>query len=162
MEWAQNAQAWAAIGSSAMSLVGLGFLIVQLRHLVENLHSTARRSTYEVGIRLKEVFIEHPHLRPYFFENAEAPPEHPERHRIAAVAELYCIYMQEISSQQRNVSPANRAAWKALLTSIYTSSPAVRHQLATHHGWYSQELTAALHEIRAAVPTPPAPAPLST
>ncbi|MGW3624369.1 hypothetical protein [Streptomyces sp. NPDC000880] len=157
MRWTETAQAWAAIGGGTVSLIGLVAVVVQLRHLVENLRSSARRATYDIGIRLKDVFIEYPHLRPYFFDNLRAPADHPESGRIASIAELYCIYMQEIATQSGNVSSANRTSWLSLLKSIHSSSPAVRAQLEDHFDWYSEELREAVRLVESATVVTPRP-----
>ncbi|MEU4676234.1 hypothetical protein [Micromonospora sp. NPDC023737] len=149
MPWTETAQAWAAIGAAAASVIALTAVVVQLRHLSWSLQTTARGATYNIGVRLKDVFIEHPHLRPYFFENRPVPADHPEYGRIATIAELCCIYLQEIAAQSRNVSTANRAAWFSLLRSLYESSPPVRSQLENHMTWYSEELRSAVRVIRA-------------
>ncbi|RVU18863.1 hypothetical protein EOT10_30585 [Streptomyces antnestii] len=138
-----------AVGGLA-ALLGLGAVIVQLRHLTEGIRSSARSATYDVGVQIKLVLLEHPQLRPFFFDNEAAQPDHPEASRIASLAELYCMYFQELVSQGVNVSPENRTAWHNLVTSMYRTSPPIRSQLARHLDWYSTELRAVITRIQAA------------
>lgn len=63
--------------------------------------------------------IEYPHLRPFFFDDAPVPANHPAASRIASLAELYCIYFQEImeqshTSRQKSTAeprPAHSMSW---------------------------------------------------
>ncbi|MFJ8077635.1 hypothetical protein ACIQ7Q_27845 [Streptomyces sp. NPDC096176] len=140
MNWTDQVGALGtAIGSGA-ALLGLAALVVQLRHLTKGLRSAARGATYDIGVQIKLVLIEHPHLRPFFFGNVPNPPDHPEAARIASLAELYCIYFQELVEQSRNVSRKNRAAWESLVKSMYETSPPIRNQLERRLAWYSAEL----------------------
>lgn len=140
MQWTDKVEALAAAVGSTAALIGLAAVIVQLRNLAEGLRSSARRATYDIGVQIKLTLIEYPHLRPFFFDNIPAPPDHPDASRIASLAELYCIYFQEIVEQSRNVSPPNRTAWGALVRSMYQSSPPIRGQFERRLSWYSAEL----------------------
>ncbi|MFB6753593.1 hypothetical protein ACFCX6_22045 [Streptomyces sp. NPDC056353] len=140
MQWTDTVEALAtAIGSGA-ALVGLAAVIVQLRHLAVSLRSSARQATYGIGVQIKLTLIEHPHLRPFFFENVPAPRDHPDASRIASLAELYCLYFQEIVEQSRNVRPQDRTAWESLVRSMYQSSPPIRAQFERRLSWYSTDL----------------------
>ncbi|GAA0657390.1 hypothetical protein GCM10009535_40510 [Streptomyces thermocarboxydovorans] len=140
MQWTDEVEAVATAVGSTAALIGLAALIVQLRHLAEGLRASARRATYDIGVQIKLILIEHPHLRPFFFDNMPVPPGHPDASRIASLAELYCIYFQEIAEQWHNVSPRNRAAWESLVRSMYRSSPPIREQFGRRLSWYSAEL----------------------
>ncbi|MCT9137889.1 hypothetical protein [Streptomyces violarus] len=148
LQWTDKVEALATAVGSAAALVGLAAVIVQLRHLTEGLRSSARRATYDIGVQIKLTLIEHPHLRPFFFDNTPVPPGHPEASRIASLAELYCIYFQEIAEQSRNVRPRDRIAWKSLVRSMYQSSPSIRGQFEGHLAWYSAELREFVEDLQ--------------
>ncbi|MDX2648458.1 hypothetical protein PV341_33790 [Streptomyces sp. PA03-1a] len=143
MQWTDKAEAFAAVIGSTVALVGLVSVVVQLRHVTEGLRSSARQATYGIGVQIKLTLIEYPHLRPFFFEDAPVPANHPDASRIASLAELYCIYFQEIMEQSHNVSPRNRAAWHSLVRSMYETSPPIRLQFERRLSWYATEL----HEV---------------
>ncbi|MEV5934344.1 hypothetical protein AB0L56_16765 [Streptomyces sp. NPDC052079] len=148
MHWTDRAEALAAVVASTAAVVGLAAVIVQLRHLAEGIRSSARRATYDIGVQIKLVLVEHPHLRPFFFGDVPVPPDHPDTSRIASLAELYCIYFQELVEQSHNLSPGNRAAWRTLVRSMYRSSPAIRGQLDLRLSWYSEELQEIVRTLR--------------
>ncbi|WP_158713703.1 hypothetical protein [Streptomyces sp. NRRL WC-3626] len=129
MQWTDTTEALAAVVASGAAVVGLAVVIVKLRHLAEGMKSAARRATYDIGVQIKLVLIEHPQLRPFFFDDVPAPHDHPDRSRIASLTELYCIYFQELVEQSHHLTPGNRAAWRALVRSMYRSSPSIRGQL---------------------------------
>ncbi|MFF4249026.1 hypothetical protein ACFYY2_31835 [Streptomyces sp. NPDC001822] len=148
MQWTDQIEALAAAVGSTAALVGLAAVIMQLRHLAEGLRSSARGATYGIGVQIKLILIEHPHLRPFFFDNTPTPPDHPDAGRIASLAELYCIYFQEIVEQSHNVSHVNRAAWESLVRSMYQSSPPIREQFERRLSWYSAELREAVEVLQ--------------
>jgi len=141
-----------AIVSITGTLIAAGALfavVLQLRHLREDLRGNARASIYAFGSNLKHVFVEHPHLRKYFLENKPIEPDHPDYERVSAIADLYCLYLEQVGTQSRNVAPANRSAWLRYVTDIYDSSPMVRTHLGHRLHWYSVELQQAVRESRA-------------
>jgi hypothetical protein len=148
MQWTDKAEALGAAIGGAAAVLGLVALIVQLRHLAKGLRSAARGATYDIGVQIKLILIEHPHLRPYFFDDMPVPPEHPEAGRIASLAELYCIYFQELVGQSGNVSRKNRAAWESLVKSMYDTSPPIRDQFGRRLTWYSAELRDLVERLR--------------
>ncbi|MEW2074055.1 hypothetical protein AB0941_10505 [Streptomyces sp. NPDC013433] len=148
MQWTDTTEALAAVVASTAAVVGLAAVIVQLRHLAEGMRSSARRATYDIGVQIKLVLIEHPHLRPFFFDDAPVPPDHPDASRIASLAELYCIYFQEFVEQSHNLSPGNQAAWRSLVRSMYRSSPPIRRQLDLRLSWYSEEVQGIVRVLR--------------
>ncbi|MCF4122007.1 hypothetical protein L1785_13570 [Antribacter sp. KLBMP9083] len=138
---------WIEIVGGVASLLGIVAVLVQLRQVVISLRSTARGATSAIGTQLKDVFIAYPHLRPYFFDDAD-PTGDPDQGRIQTIAELYCIYLQEIAAQRAHVRGASGDAWFALMMAIYQGSPAVRAQLERHSAWYSVELRSTIAVIK--------------
>ncbi|MFD3558284.1 hypothetical protein ACFWVU_01240 [Streptomyces sp. NPDC058686] len=149
MQWTGSVEALGTAIGGVAALLGLGAVIVQLRHLTESIRSAARGATYDVGVQIKLVLLEHPQLRPFFFDDVPAPPDHPEASQIASLAELYCMYFQELVGQGLNVTANNRAAWHNLVTSMYRTSPPIRSQLTHHLEWYSVELRAVITRLQA-------------
>ncbi len=146
--WINTVEAIAQIASALIAGGGLLAVVLQLRHLGQDLRGNARASIYAVGNHLKEVFVEYPHLRMYFLNNKSIEPGHPDYDRVAAIADLYCLYLEQIGTQSRNISPANRIAWLRYVADIYNSSPIIRNHLEHRMHWYSAELQHAVHVSR--------------
>ncbi|MEV4041397.1 hypothetical protein [Streptomyces sp. NPDC049744] len=153
MNWTDVVEAvGAAVGASA-AVLGLGAVIVQLHHLAQSIRASARSATYDIGVQIKLVLLEHPQMRPFFFDDVPTPPDHPEASRVASLAELYCMYFQELAEQGENVRAADRTAWHNLVASMYRTSPAIRNQLARHLDWYSTELRRLVTDLRGNQPS---------
>jgi hypothetical protein len=128
----------------AVSIVGvfiaaLGFfaVLLQLRQLDKDIKSNTRTSIYDMAARIKEVFLDRPHLRPYFFEGAEIPPDNAHYAEAVAVADYFCLYLEQITTQKSTIAASDRAAWCQYAHDTYNKSPIIKAYLADKKQWYS-------------------------
>lgn len=135
-------QAVAAALGVLVATVGFVAIIIQLRQVERGLRSSARGSIYDMAARVKELFLRHPDLRPYFLEGETLSPED-RRHPLAlAVADYYCLYLEQIATQAENIAPSGRESWYRYASDIYSRSPILRDYLADKRSWYAPEFWA--------------------
>jgi hypothetical protein len=85
------------------------------------------------------LFVERPHLYPYFNDNEAIPPEDGVlRGEVLSCAEIILDYADMIARQQRcgQIPKEDEAGWIELLSSYYAGSPAVRDQFTRFQGGY--------------------------
>lgn len=123
--------------SLIISLAGFIIIILQLTNLDKNLKSSARGSIYDMSSRIKEVFLTKPHLRKYFFEGVDISSNDPLYDEVMAVADYYCLYLEQITTQKDNIAKEERSSWLRYAHDIYHQSPVIQQYLKDKKNWYS-------------------------
>lgn len=121
----------------AIAALGLGAVLFQLRQLDQDIKGNTRTSIYDMAARIKEVFLVRPHLRPYFFEGLDISAEHDHYAEAIAVADYYCLYLEQITTQKATIADGDRKAWCQYAHDIYQKSPIIKEYLADKKTWYS-------------------------
>jgi hypothetical protein len=130
---------WNALGTWAGPVVTLaGFLLVrnQLRAERRALETQTCWQMYETSISILTVFVEHPEIRPYFYDNRPAPTQEPLRSRVLATAELMADHMESVVLSQEAVEANTRSVWVRYMQGIYRRSPVLRTFLAPENEGY--------------------------
>jgi hypothetical protein len=98
-----------------------------------NLMVTAYQSTTELVLSVDRVFMEHPRIRPYFYENRDVPHPAPigdmesDRNLVFAVAEFVLDSLECIWDHNKdNKEAADRTSWIAYIVSVFVSSPVLQ------------------------------------
>jgi len=95
------------------------------------------------GTEISKVFIEHPELRPYFYENKPFSREDPNYHAVSSVAEMYLDFLEAfIDDYVANLpgmepNGVNRVLWDKYFTDMFASSPALQSIAKAEQKWYS-------------------------
>lgn len=130
---------WNTFGTWAGPVVTLaGFLLLrnQMRAERRALETQTSWQMYETSISILTVFVEHPEIRPYFYENRPAPTEEPLRSRVLATAELVADHMESVVLSQDAVELNTRSVWVRYMQGIYRRSPVLRAFLAPENEGY--------------------------
>ncbi|WP_420598736.1 hypothetical protein [Neptuniibacter sp.] len=122
-----------------VSVAGFIVIIIQLTNLDRSLKSSARGSIYDMASRIKEVFLSKPHLRKYFFDGIEISPEEELYDEVMSVADYYCLYLEQITTQKENIDNEERDSWLKYAHDIYHNSPVLREYLKDKRDWYSKK-----------------------
>jgi hypothetical protein len=130
---------WNTFGTWAGPVVTLaGFLLVrnQLRAERRALETQTSWQMYETSISILTVFVEHPEIRPYFYDSQPAPTEEPLRSRVLATAELVADHMESVVLSQDAVEVKTRAVWARYMQGLYRRSPVLRAFLKPENEGY--------------------------
>lgn len=107
-------------------------------------HQTATKSheasSYHAGtdlfLQLDLVFVEHPHVRPYFYNGKALTEGDPYYHRVQAVAELMLDVFEWIWHRREGISDVDRQAWADYVGSMFALSPVLREYHLGHLAWH--------------------------
>lgn len=136
----QVAESVATIVSAVVAVVGVFIIVMQLKNLDQDVKGNTRTGIYEMAARIKEAFLERPHIRPYFFDGAEISADDEHYAEAMAMADYFCLYLEVISTQQSTVAACDRKAWCRYAHDLYQRSPLIRGYLADKDKkqWYSK------------------------
>lgn len=135
-------EAIASLATFALALVGFPFLIIQLRHLQRSVESGAHAAIYAQGADVRAHLVEHPHLRRYFFDDADIDANDPDYPRVLSIAELFLNYLEHVAVLGDTLGRRNRAALDRFVENSLTRSPVLRRRLAEDAASYSDALQA--------------------
>lgn len=135
-----------AVVGALVGLVGFAAVVYQLRQVERGLRGAGRSSIYDMAARLKQVFVDDPELRPYFFDGRELEESDPKYGKVVAAADFYCLYLEQIATQSGVIGSENRKQWLAYAAGIYARSPVLRNYLADKQSWYSPAFWRAMRD----------------
>ena len=132
-----------SVGGLILAAVGLPLLYLQLRGVQRSLRSTAHAAIYQQAADFRTHLVQYPHLRKYFFDNAEIAPEHEDYDRVVTMAELFLNYLEHIAVLGESFGRENRPALDRFSQAAFERSPILRQHLAENQVSYA----AALHRL---------------
>ena len=130
---------WASIIQTGVAVVGFGAVIYQLSQVERSVRSATRWSIYDLAARVKQSIIDNPEVRPYFHESKEIFSDDDNYDKVMAVADLFCLYLEQIATQGEGISEGNKKSWGNYVRGVYKSCPAIRVHLEGKEAWYSRE-----------------------
>ncbi|MFG2621192.1 hypothetical protein ACGFXC_26605 [Streptomyces sp. NPDC048507] len=117
---------------------------VLAQHTAAKSHLTAAKShesaSYHSGtdlfMQLNMVFVEYPHVRPYFYDGKPLTRDDPNYHRAQAVAELMLDVFEWIWHRREGITEVDRQAWADYVGSMFALSPVLRTYHLDHLAWH--------------------------
>jgi hypothetical protein len=138
--WTDVTQAIASAASVVVGLIGFLLVVYQIRQLQRSIYGSTFESLYSQENNILHVFIDKPHLRPYFYDNKAVDPSDGNYNQVMAIAELCTDFFEHLSLAQENLPPETRFRWNRCIVDFYNSSPALRLHIQTYRDWYCDEL----------------------
>ena len=145
---------------SAIALTGTLLLLARQTRILAGQTALANelarhRATNDGMIGLRSVFgmfVDHPELRPYFYEGAQLletgrPEDGALAARVATVAELLADTFERMLLATGSFSSADSSAWEESVRFYLSTSPAFRAAISTHPTWWPG-LDERLHALR--------------
>jgi hypothetical protein len=153
-----------SLALSAIGLVisALGFtaVIVSIRTAQEQMSYQAAQTRVLTRDRslsnvmtLHKIFLDHPELRPYFFEGKDLEESDPLYPKVEAVADMH-LDVYGYNLDYRLVFPddyRHPEAYKRYIRDMLARSPVVRRRLETKGEWFSPYLQEVLKESAASI-----------
>lgn len=127
----------------------------QSKYVADSLTSSNYASIGAVMFSVNQVFIDHPELRPYFYDGENADERNPDYARILAVAERildYFSYILILSYRYPRLWPPNW--WASLMEERFVSSPAMREHLRKTRELYVPELYDMMLKVESRLESP--------
>ncbi|WP_330460543.1 hypothetical protein OIB37_28885 [Streptomyces sp. NBC_00820] len=101
---------------------------------------THETTSYHAGtdlfMEVNRVFVEHPEVRPYFYDGKELTEGDPNSNRVQAVAELMLDVFEWIWHRREGITEADRQAWADYVGQMFRLSPALRKYHLDHLAWH--------------------------
>ncbi len=142
--WIELVKAFGPIIGALVSLLGFTFLIRQVRLNRLSLENQTRSSIYQLSYSVYRLFIEHPDLRPYFYDGKPSPESEPERSKVLAAAELLTDFFESIVHSAHIIEPDLRSTWFKYMEDIYRYSPVFHDYIETRGEHYTKVLHKAI------------------
>ena len=130
---------WISIIQTSVTVIGFGAVVYQLGQVERSVRSATRSSIYDLAARVKQNIIDNPELRPYFHESKVLTDDDENYEKVMALADLFCLYLENIATQGEGISAKNRKAWGEYVRGVYKNCPAIQSQLKGKEYWYSKE-----------------------
>ena len=143
---AEILQAYAAVAGLILAVVGLPFLLVQLRELQRSVQGSAHAAMYAQAADFRSHLVTYPHLRKYFFDGVEIAPGHEDYERTVTIAELFLNYLEHIAVMGDSFGRRNRTALDRFCRHALARSPILRSRLSENRESYSHALQSFLAE----------------
>lgn len=106
------------------------------------------------GNDISKVFVDHPRLRPYFYDGKQVKKGDPDFDAVMAVAEMYLDFIDSFQDDYVFDLPGmakdgeNRRLWNQYFKDIFVSSPALCAYAKEKKHWYSEDtLSSYIKEI---------------
>ncbi|MCX5991282.1 MAG: hypothetical protein NTZ04_02980 [Chloroflexi bacterium] len=143
-----------SLGGFTTVIVTLVFLTRQTReattqtkYLAESLKSSAYASVADQMLRVDEVFIRYPELRPYFYLGKFISENDAQYNRAVAMAELILDLHYSVLVQSDHFPQAwPHQWWKVYVVDSFASSPILCEHLNALKNWYTDEMIALMRE----------------
>jgi hypothetical protein len=136
---------WTDVVQVLVGIVGIPFIIYQLYEVRRSIQGQTLGELYEHYHRVVTVFVERPHLRPYFYENKPIDESTSSDHReeIESMCDLFAAVLEHALVQQKNVPRrAWKECWETFVAERHRKSPELQRYLKENGTWYLQDLCA--------------------
>jgi hypothetical protein len=137
------------VASLVISALGFTAVVVSIRTAQQHLSYTAaqtrvltRDRSLSNVVTLDKVFLDHPELRPYFYDGKDLDESHPLYSTVETVADMH-LDVYGYNLDYRLVFPddyRSAAAYKRYVRDRLSRSPVMRRRLAAKGEWFSPYL----------------------
>lgn len=151
-----NAEGWNASGAGGqwagafITFVGFVFVLLQLKRETREIHNQTKWQVYSNGFTTLSMFVDHPELRSYFYDENIPVPENPlMRARVFAATEMLCDHWESTILSVDSMNSGVNELWLIYMLGIYCKSPVLREFLKNENeGYrYSDELKDLLQDF---------------
>jgi hypothetical protein len=97
---------------------------------------------YSQSLSIMRFFVDHPELRPYFYDNKELSEagNESEKLQVLSAAEMVGGFLELVAMQIEEQRAEIQPRWKSYIIDAFNSSAVVREHLATCSAWYADDL----------------------
>ena len=143
--------------------IGFAFVIVQLKYLRRTAESNANAKLYDQYLKINELFLQKPRLRPYFYDGMPLAEDSHDvqdldlKGEIHTMCEAIAGVLEHATFQCVNLPNDPRDnCWKAYMRERLQKSPLLRQFLADSQDWYAVEFRSVITELGVVLPPPKA------
>lgn len=135
-----SVQSFGLIVGVFLQVIGLGFVIYQLKRVNTSIRVSAQSALYQQSAAIRQLLVEHPGLRKYIFDGVHASPDLEEYDRIRTVAEMALNYLEHLVIQEGSLRKHDQNAWQRFVVRTLSNSPVMQDILDECPESYSSDL----------------------
>ena len=137
-----------------VTLVGFLMLRKQIKQVDLSTRGETYGDLYTHQHEINNFFIEHPHLRPFFYDDKELDPTDTQFENVRAVTEMMADFSEHVFIQLNNLPEGIRDGWEFYIKHLYRNSPVLRRHLADENNgqWYSHRFKELLQPLEDSLP----------
>ena len=151
---------WAAAAQVLASVVGFMVVGYQIRLLWRNTRGATQDRLYGHYMEVCKLFMQNPHLRPFFYENMQVPDNDPKlRAEVDAMCEAVLGLIEHSVVQKCNLPDDGwKGCWAPYAQVRMQDSYELTNFFSLNQRWYTRKLGKALLDMGAIPPALPAKA----
>src|SRR2546423_6140470 len=135
--WPIITQAIASVAYVFVTLIGFLLIRRQIKQVDFSTRRDAYGELYTQQHSITRFFLDHPTLRPFFYDNEPIVDDDAEYKKVMVVAEMIADFSEHIYMQLPSLPPDIQRGWQSYLKYIFDHSPAVRAHFKDKGDWYS-------------------------
>lgn len=144
--WTDVTQAFCAIGTFVIALVGLPFLIYQIRQLERAVQGDTQEKMFSKSFEIIQRMLEHPEVRPYILGGQRVPEKSEVQPTVRAFVEMLADFFELIYLQRTNMEDDIWVSWSSYIHDIYKRCPELQVYFDENATWYFSPFLAFLKE----------------
>jgi len=140
-----------AVVGTVVNLLGVALVLYSIRMLAKQTKEMARQTKLSVQatrssvyqsvsstmIEIDRFFVEHPHLRPYFYHGKELALDDPHHNEVGAAAEMMMDFVDSVFMLAPNMPDYPwEKTWYRYFRDQFESSPVLLQYLKDRASWY--------------------------
>jgi len=132
--------------SFIVSFGALIFTFNQLRIVNRGVNAQTWQGIIQQGNNISQIFVNHPNLRPYFYNSKSIDRNDPNFDAVMSVCELYLDFIDSMQDDYVFALPGMakngeyRKLWDRYFKEMFASSPALRAYAIEKQHWYSPDM----------------------
>lgn len=128
-------------------VVSVGLLIMQTRIAARATRAGVYQNVLVQMIDIDLFFIDHPELKPFFYNNMEISEEHPDYDRVLSVAEMLVDFIDGVFVLAPSMPEYPWHTWERYFRDLFASSPVLRKYWALYGDWYPETVKRAFDSV---------------
>ncbi|HEU0316965.1 MAG TPA: hypothetical protein VFR49_06525 [Solirubrobacteraceae bacterium] len=128
-----------AVAALLASLGSAVYTYALSRQARRSLKVTTYHDATALTLQVDRMFVDHPRLRPYFYDGAPVPTgsrQPDERNRVLAAAEFLLDVLECVWDHEDEYDAQDRRAWAEWIHDTFASAPACRELYLDKRDWY--------------------------
>lgn len=119
------------------------FAVEQARISNRGVEAQTWQEITQQGNDISRIFVDHPNLRPYFYDSVPIDRHDPNFHAVMSICELYLDYIDSMQDDYvfalpgMGINGENRVLWDQYFKDMFASSPALRTYAIDKQNWYA-------------------------
>lgn len=135
-EWSKSGVVgqWAGV---LVAFVGFMLVLIQLHKETREIQNQTKWQVYSNGLTTLNVFVEHPELRTYFYDdNVPVPGGDPLKSQVFAAAEMLADHWESTLLSDDSLNADVNKLWLTYMLGVYCKSPALQEFLRDENEGY--------------------------